>query len=197
MPPEFSSRRDFIRTSGALALGGGMALYLSGCQEAADSAAEAVRNGEELRVLTEEQRRTLEAFSDRILPPDGEAPGAAALGAVVFMDHYAAQRAEVLEALRHGLEVLDARTSEAHPDVGSFADLDDDAMDAIVGGLEQDAPDAFWPLQTFVVFGAFAAPAHGGNKDKAGWALLGYDDRHAWQPPFGFYDAEVTQGADQ
>lgn len=197
MPFEFSSRRDFLRTSGVLALGGGMALHLSGCRDAADSAAEALRTGEGPRVLTEAERRTLEAFSDRILPPDGDAPGAAALGAVVFMDHYAEQRAEVLEALRQGLEVLAARVSEAHPDVASFADLDGDAMDAIVGGLERDAPDAFWPLQTFVVFGAFSAPAHGGNRDKAGWALLGYDDRHMWQPPFGFYDAEATQGGDR
>jgi hypothetical protein len=48
-----------------------------------------------------------------------------------------------------------------------------------------------------VVFGAFAAPARGGNRDKAGWAMLGYDDRMAWQPPFGFYDAQAAQGGDQ
>ena len=192
-----TSRRDFLRATGVLAVGGGMALSLTGCREAADSASVAMRTGEGPRVLTDAERRTLEAFSDRILPPEGGAPGAAALGAVVFMDHYAAQRADVLEAIRHGLEVLDSRVSEAHPDAGSFADLDGDAMDAIVGGLEKDAPDAFWPLQTFVVFGAFSAPAHGGNKDKAGWALVGYEDRHVWQPPFGFYDAEATQGDDR
>jgi hypothetical protein len=174
-----------------------MALSLSGCREAADSASEAVATGEGPRVLTDAERRTLEAFSDRILPPDGDAPGAAALGAVVFMDHYAAQRTDILEGLRHGLEVLDERVREAHPGVDGFAALDADAMNAIVGGLEKDAPDAFWPLQTLVVIGAFAAPAHGGNKDKAGWALMGYDDRHVWQPPFGFYDAEATQGGER
>ena len=178
-------------------MGGGLTLSLSGCREAADSASEALRTGQGPQVLTDAERRTLEAFSDRILPPDGDAPGAAGLGAVVFMDHYAARRPDVLEAIRHALEVIDARVSEAHPDAGGFADLDGAAMDALVGGLEQDAPDAFWPLQTFTVFGAFAAPAQGGNKDKAGWALLGYDDRHMWQPPFGFYDAEATQGGDR
>jgi hypothetical protein len=192
-----TSRRDFLRATGVLAVGGGMALSLTGCREAADSASVAMRTGEGPRVLTDAERRTLEAFSDRILPPGDGAPGAAALGAVVFMDHYAARRADVLEAIRHGLAVLGSRVSEAHPDAGSFADLDGGAMDAIVGGLEKDAPDAFWPLQTFVVFGAFSAPAHGGNEDKAGWALLGYADRHMWQPPFGFYDAEATQGGDR
>ncbi|MGY8799842.1 MAG: gluconate 2-dehydrogenase subunit 3 family protein [Longimicrobiales bacterium] len=197
MPSTPTSRRDFLRSTGLLAVGGGLALSLTGCMEAADSASEAVENGEGPRVLTEQERRTLEAFSDRILPPDGDAPGASALGAVVFMDHYAAQKPDVLEAIRHGLEVLDARVSESHPDPGGFAELDGDAMDAIVGGLEMDAPDAFWPLQNMVVFGAFSAPARGGNRDKAGWAMLGYDDRMAWQPPFGFYDAQAAQGGDQ
>jgi hypothetical protein len=35
----------------------------------------------------------------------------------------------------------------------------------------------------------FAMPAWGGNRDGAGWALLGFDSRHVWQPPFGYYDA--------
>ncbi|HKJ02006.1 MAG TPA: gluconate 2-dehydrogenase subunit 3 family protein [Longimicrobiales bacterium] len=197
MLPGSTSRRDFLRASGLLAVGGGMALSLTGCREAADSAADALRTGEGPRVLTDAERRTLEAFSDRILPPDGDAPGAAALGAVAFMDHYAARKADILEGIRHGLEILDARVRAAHPGAGSFADLDGDAMDAIVGELEKDAPDAFWPLQTMVVVGAFAAPAHGGNTDKAGWALVGYDDRHMWQPPFGFYDAEATRAGDR
>ncbi|MDA0313157.1 MAG: gluconate 2-dehydrogenase subunit 3 family protein [Gemmatimonadetes bacterium] len=191
-----SSRRDFLRTSGTLAAGGGLLLSLSGCREAADSASEAISNGEGPRVLTDAERLTLEAFSDRILPPDGDAPGAAALGAVVFMDHYAAQRTDILEGLRHGLGVLDERVEDAHPGVNGFAALDGDAMDVVVGGLEKDVPDAFGLLRMLVVFGAFAAPAHGGNQGKGGWALMGYDDRHAWQPPFGFYDAEATSGGD-
>ncbi len=34
----------------------------------------------------------------------------------------------------------------------------------------------------------FALPSYGGNRDKAGWHLIGFDDRHFWQPPFGYYD---------
>jgi hypothetical protein len=40
--------------------------------------------------------------------------------------------------------------------------------------------------------GMFAMPSWGGNKDLAGWNLIGFDSRHAWQPPFGFYDARAT-----
>ena len=197
MHSESTSRRDFLRATGLLAVGGGMALSLSGCREAAESAAEASRTGEGPRVLTDGERRTLEAIADRILPPEGDAPGAAALGAVVFMDHFAARRPDALDAIRQALEVVDARVREAHPDADGFAALDPAAMDGLIGGLEKDAPEAFWPLQTYTVLGAFAAPSHGGNRDKAAWALVGYDDRHMWQPPFGFYDAEAAQGGDR
>jgi hypothetical protein len=30
---------------------------------------------------------------------------------------------------------------------------------------------------------------HGGNHDKVGWQLLGYDDSLNHEPPFGYYDA--------
>jgi hypothetical protein len=33
-------------------------------------------------------------------------------------------------------------------------------------------------------------PKYGGNHDKAGWKLLGFEDRHVWQPPFGYYDKD-------
>ena len=35
----------------------------------------------------------------------------------------------------------------------------------------------------------FADPSWGGNREKSGWKLLGFDDRAIWQSPFGFYDA--------
>lgn len=195
MPRSEPSRRAFLHLSGSVGLGAWMSLSMSGCREAADSAAEALRTGEAPRVLTDDERRTLEAFSDRVLPPDGNAPGAVALGAVVFMDHYLADHAEHLADARRALEDLHARTLEAYPNVSGFVMLDPAAQETLVGTLPESAPGTFFPLWTLVVFGAFADPAHGGNRDKEGWALLGFDDRHAWQPPFGFYDADVARGA--
>jgi hypothetical protein len=41
--------------------------------------------------------------------------------------------------------------------------------------------------------GMFANPAYGGNRDKIGWKLLGFEDRYIWQQPFGYYDRdEIT-----
>lgn len=192
-----ASRREFLRTSGLLAAASGLTLNLSGCSEAAESAAEAVRSGEGPRILSADEIRILEAFADRIIPPDGDAPGAGGMGAAVFMDHYAARRPDVLGQIREALAGLADRVREAHPDVASFAGLDAARADALVGGLTEDAPHVFWPLQTFTVFGALAAPSQGGNRDKAGWAMMSYDDRMAWQPPFGYYDAQGAAGEDR
>jgi gluconate 2-dehydrogenase gamma chain len=32
-------------------------------------------------------------------------------------------------------------------------------------------------------------PEYGGNFNKMGWKLIGFDDRFSWAPPFGWYDA--------
>ena len=34
----------------------------------------------------------------------------------------------------------------------------------------------------------FSRPAYGGNRDGVGWKLIGFEDRHFFRPPFGYYD---------
>ena len=46
----------------------------------------------------------------------------------------------------------------------------------------------FEALRRHVVMGFLASPAWGGNRNKAGWKLIGFDDAGAFQPPFGYYD---------
>ncbi|MFT5048613.1 MAG: hypothetical protein ACI8UP_005617, partial [Porticoccaceae bacterium] len=36
-------------------------------------------------------------------------------------------------------------------------------------------------------------PEYGGNRDNIGYQLIGFEDRHAWQAPYGFYDADYAQ----
>jgi hypothetical protein len=40
------------------------------------------------------------------------------------------------------------------------------------------------------VIGMFTMPAYGGNRGGAGWKLLGFEDSHAFHPPFGYYDRD-------
>ena len=48
----------------------------------------------------------------------------------------------------------------------------------------------FNTVRTHTVIGFFARPVHGGNHDKIGWKLIGYDDSLNHKPPFGYYDAQ-------
>jgi gluconate 2-dehydrogenase gamma chain len=36
--------------------------------------------------------------------------------------------------------------------------------------------------------GFFGDPSYGGNRDQAGWKLIGFEDKHQYEPPFGYYD---------
>ena len=186
MSPLVPSRRGFLRATGATAMGA-WALGLSACRRAADSAAEAVRNGEPPRVLTEPEMRTLDALAGRIIPADGDAPGASEAGAVVFMDHYLAEQPDALEQIRAGLGKV----------ATGLADLAPDRQDEVVRGLEEHEPAFFGLVRFLTIAGTFAEPSHGGNRDKVGWAMIGFDDRHAWQPPFGAYDAAAAAEGDR
>jgi hypothetical protein len=36
----------------------------------------------------------------------------------------------------------------------------------------------------------FSLPGYGGNRGELGWRLMGFEDTHAFFPPFGFYDRD-------
>lgn len=188
MPHRTPSRRDFLHTSGAAALGTWMTVGLAGCGEAVRSAADAIEHDDAPRVLTDEEMRTLDALADRIIPADGDSPGASDARAVVFMDHYAADDPDMLGGLRASVGAL--------PD--GFADLPPERRDEVVRELEQNAPDLLGLVSFLTVVGTFSLPQRGGNRDGMGWKMLGFDDRHAWQPPFGAYDAaaRLAEGGD-
>jgi hypothetical protein len=44
------------------------------------------------------------------------------------------------------------------------------------------------------VAGVFSDPSYGGNRDHAGFTLIGMEHAAAYQPPFGWYDAEYAKG---
>ena len=39
-----------------------------------------------------------------------------------------------------------------------------------------------------MVLGLITNPEYGGNRDKLGWALIGFEDTYRYEPPFGYYD---------
>ena len=49
----------------------------------------------------------------------------------------------------------------------------------------------FNAVRNHTVIGFFASPIHGGNHNKVGWKLIGFDDSLDFKPPFGYYDAKL------
>ncbi|MGH7542241.1 MAG: gluconate 2-dehydrogenase subunit 3 family protein, partial [Gemmatimonadota bacterium] len=159
---------------------------------AAAAAREAVAAGRPFVALTPEEARELEAVAARIFPTD-DTPGAREAGVIHFIDRaFDAFQADALPFAREGLSDLAVRARRADPASESFSALDEARQDAVLQEIE--AEGFFGLIRFLTIAGMFALPEHGGNRDRLGWRLLGFEDRFVWRPPFGHYDAEVNGG---
>jgi gluconate 2-dehydrogenase gamma chain len=181
------NRRAFLADTGKLAGAGWLALNLPLVLAAGRAAAEQAASGAAWVSVTAEEAVILAAVANQIIPPD-DVPGAADLGVVHFIDQaLAGFMSGAAETLREGLADLERRALKASPGHGGFAGLPFAEQTALLRDIETTP---FFGQMIFLTHcGMFAMPQWGGNRDGAGWALLGFDSRHAWQPPFGYYDA--------
>ena len=142
------------------------------------------------RVLTPAQARDLDAITALILPTD-DTPGAREAHVVDFIDRalasFAADQRPLFDA---GLSDLNARVAARHPGTAHFADLGADPATALLTELEANGSEFFEAVRVATITGLLANPEYGGNAGKAGWRLIGFEDRFVWSAPFGWYDAE-------
>jgi len=123
------------------------------------------------------EAREIEAITSGIVPSGDDGPGAREAGVVDFIDRALGSFfASRHEGIAQGLAALPR----------SFAALDElaqiEAMHTMEGG------PLFESLRLLTLLGMFASPSHGGNRDALGWQLIGFENRHAFEPPFGDYD---------
>jgi gluconate 2-dehydrogenase gamma chain len=143
------------------------------------------------RFLTPEQGADLEAMAAQIIPTD-ETPGAREANVVYFMDQALATYAKKRRApVTKGLVQLRARSAKMFRGTKSFASLTDSQQIAVLTALEKDKNEFFEEIRGATIAGMFANPEYGGNRDKIGWKMIGFDDRFSWGPPFGWYDRDV------
>lgn len=168
-PPRTLSRRQFL---GGLATVGVASLAACGRARTVEGPAGLALDAHELRLCA--------AACERILPRDAD-PGAVELGAVTYIDRRLARRgrrpARARRAFQRGLGQLDAW---AHSREGrSFADLSPDRQDLALAsfGAEggEDGQRFLHRMVTLTLEGAMADPSYGGNRDKGGWRLVGFD----------------------
>jgi hypothetical protein len=179
-------RRTFIARSGQALTGSWVALSLPAVIATAAAAARA--DGKAFRVLSAAEASEFDAIAAQIIP-SGETPGAREAGVIRFMDiALAGVAADALPRLREGLADLRARVAESFG-TDTFASLAADQQIEVLQGIEDT--EFFATLRHLTIAGMFSDPAHGGNRDRLGWSLLGFEGPRPWQPPFGHYDAEV------
>ena len=143
-----------------------------------------------LTTLGVEEAEEFAAIAARILPSD-ETPGATEGGVIYFIDTVlGSSRSELLTGLREGLAALQA-TANINYGSARFSALSTEQQDALLRTVETS--EFFATMRFLTLAGLFALPDYGGNREHLGWDLLGFDHRHAWQPPFGYYDADYAQ----
>jgi hypothetical protein len=132
--------------------------------------------------LSADERRTLEAFIDRLVPKDENGPGAVDCGAANYIDRalagaLAAEKASFTDGLAQ-TEKLARSTRNS-----GFADLAPEVRDELLTTMENGTVDnATFPnaraffnrVRRLTLEGMFSDPYYGGNKNFAGWDLIRY-----------------------
>ena len=146
--------------------------------------------GEGFVNLNETEASEFEAIAGRILPST-TSPGAKEAGVVYFIDNVLDDsRGAEFDVLKKGLQELRASASQKF-NSPSFFSLNEAQQDSLLRQAESTV--FFSTMRYLVIAGMFALPEYGGNKDSVGYDLMGFDDRHSWLSPYGYYDADYLE----
>jgi len=138
--------------------------------------------------LSAAEAADIEAVAAQIIPTD-DSPGAREAGVVYFIDRALATFLSQLAGdYRAQLASFQAAYRERYPAAASFAALTSAQQVEYLQGVDQTP--FFGTTRLLTLLGMFSAPSYGGNRDGAGWKLLGFEDAHVFQPPFGYYDRD-------
>jgi gluconate 2-dehydrogenase gamma chain len=133
--------------------------------------------------------RDIAAMAARIIPSD-DGPGATEAGAVYFIDRALRTfAADQQIAYREGLADLKLRREKLFHGSASFSGLTAAEQIQLLKSIENT--DFFSILRQHTVLAWLGSPEYGGNRGSVGWKYIGFDDRGAFSPPFGYYDAET------
>ena len=177
------SRRELLESAIALlgvAALGGLASTRAVARDAQGSTT--------LRFFTASEAAAVDALVAQIIPAD-DTPGAREMGVARFIDHaLAGFMAPLAAAFRSGLADFETACRARHPGSEGFASLPDEQQIAWLRQVEQTP--FFTSIQQLTVLGALTMPDYGGNRNGLGWQLIGFEDMHAFNPPFGYYDRD-------
>jgi gluconate 2-dehydrogenase gamma chain len=181
------SRRSFLVESGT----GLSAVWLASNWPAILEAREAAASGQ-LAFFTQAQAAEIDAMASQIIPTD-DTPGAHEARCVYFIDSGLTTFFRDSQSVyTQGLKDLQAKTVELFPSASKFSALTSEQQIQLLTAIEKTP--FFRAVRNHTITGMFASPTHGGNYDKAGWNLIGFEDTLNFKPPFGYYDAVSKPG---
>jgi len=190
MSTKGKSRRSFLIASVTGMNAAWVAANYPGILAAQKHVRLAVKAGQlpQLAFFTEAQAAEIGAMAAQIIPTD-ESPGAREAHCLYFIDRALSTFAKASQPLYiQGLQDLQSKTQLLYPDAAKFSALTSEQQIKVLTAIE--STPFFTTVRTHTVIGFFSRPVHGGNYDKIGWKLIGYDDSLNHQPPFGYYDAQ-------
>ena len=190
MDTEDLSRRSLLQaivaTIGAAALPFSWAEIAQASHEA--HAASQLAGEARMSFLSAAEAADIEAVAAQIIPTD-DTPGAREAGVVYFIDRALATFLSQL-AIDYRAQLTDFQVTFRghHPGAASFAALPSEEQVEYLKTV--DRTPFFDTTRLLTLLGMFSMPAYGGNRNGVGWKLIGFEDRHAFQPPFGYYDRD-------
>ena len=180
-------RRHFLTSAGAVTAGSMLRIGAPALTALTQAACSARDEGAAFKLLNDAEAQDFAAIAARIIPTT-DTPGATEAGVIFFFDLALADHmADSLAPAREGLTRLNKLAGQP------FSSLDESTQDSLLADVEGQA--FFELMREMTIIGFFAMEKYGGNRDRVGWELVGFEgDRGAWQYPFGYYDAEVHAG---
>src|SRR5579872_3134084 len=170
------SRRSFLLNSTAGLNAAWLAANYPGIVAAQEHVRDATQAGQlpRLEFFTAAQAAEIDAIAAQIIPTD-ESPGAREAHCLYFIDRALSTFAKSSQAAYiQGLADLQSKTRQLFPEAGKFSALASEQQIKVLTSIEKTP--FFRVVRPHTVIGFFSRPVHGGNFEKIGWKLIGYDD---------------------
>ncbi len=180
------SRRDWIFGSlGSLA----MASIASAQEHAHQAVLEP--NAVKFEFFDSRDAAEIAAIAAQILPSD-DGPGATEAGVIYFIDRALTSfDQDKQDVYRNGLRDIENIRKRMFPPAESITSLSNQQQIELIRSIEKS--DFFEVIRVHTLLGFLGNPSYGGNRGKVGWIYIGFEDRMAFEPPFGYYDAEAHE----
>lgn len=107
------------------------------------------------RFLSQSQRTLITAVLDRLVPPQGDMPGAGEAGTADYLDGIAAGSARIARLFSAGLQDIEIAAFRLG---ASFEGLSGDQKDEVLRGVEYDSPQFFDLLVRHTYNGYYSNP---------------------------------------